>query len=286
MGGGGTYYDRDVTATAVRNSGGKSYSSVAEELTSRTVADPSLFPLNRKIRSLSKYPVGWVFDETGSMGDLPKILVDKAAMVMGEIGRLGYLDKPEFCVGAVGDVEPGNEVAPLQIGEFCPPKNLDEWFKRIYLEGNGGGQAKESYELMAAFWADKCEMPNAVCPMFIITGDEGFRETIPTYTLNTRFGGSNESMTATQVFGKLLEKFKGNVILIRRTYGGYQNEQIYKQWAGVLGEGRIITLESDLAIGDVVVGTVALVSGARTLEEYVEDMKNRPLTLGNTKLVR
>ncbi|MBI3632888.1 MAG: hypothetical protein HY226_01200 [Candidatus Vogelbacteria bacterium] len=287
MGGGGDYYDRDVTPTYNRQQTGKGYSNIAEELTSRTNADPSLFPLDRSIRTLSKYPVGWIFDETGSMGKLPKILVDKAAMVVGEVSRNRYLDAPEFCVAAVGDVEPGAEEAPVQVGEFCVPKSLDEWFKRIYLEGKGGGQARESYELMAFFWANKCDMPNATCPILIITGDEGFRETIPTKTLNVMFGGTNESVTAKQVFKTLLEKFKGNVVHIRRDcsdgYGPALNKKILKQWTETLGEGRIVALESDLAIGDLVVGTIALLSGSRTLVEYMEDVRNRPLTLGNTK---
>jgi len=126
-------------------------------------------------------------------------------------------------------------------------------------------------------------MPKAETPICIITGDEGFRETIPTNTLNERFGKGNESTTARQAFAKLLENFKGNVVLVRRRYSGSQDEAIHKQWAKVLDEGRIVKLENDIAIGDLVVGTIALLSGSRTLEEYADDVQNRPLDLGGVK---
>ena len=43
---------------------------------------------------------------------------------------------------------------------------------------------------------------------------------------------------------------------------------------------RVIRLPDDLAIGDITLGIYAIVSGARTLEQYLEDMRTRPLDLG------
>lgn len=63
MGGGGSYYDRDVTDKAYRNSSG--YSSVAERELRQNKMDPALLPKNRTLVCEAKNPLVYPFDETG-----------------------------------------------------------------------------------------------------------------------------------------------------------------------------------------------------------------------------
>ncbi|MBI2449958.1 MAG: hypothetical protein HYV47_00305 [Candidatus Nealsonbacteria bacterium] len=270
MGGGGTYYDRDVTDRNRRTD--KGFSDVAESKMSRSKVDAAVLPRGRKLTCTAKSPVVYAFDVTGSMGDLPKIIFDKMPMMAGQLIEKGYLEDVMMSLSAVGDIL--SDQAPLQVCDFALVKNLDEWLQRIWLEGQGGGQARESYEFIAYFYAKMCDIPNAETPIFLFTGDEGFRENLPAATLREYFGKGSENTDAKSIFEELKKKFKGNVFLIHRRYN-QGDQEIVAQWENVLGKERVIKLGSDLAIADVTLGVFAIVAGKRTLEEYLQDMKTR-----------
>ncbi len=281
MGGGGSYYDRDVSATSRRTSAG--YTDVAQEALSRKSVDPDLLPFNRVISCENEDPQVYDFDHTGSMGNAPKVIYDKWPGIVGQIVARKYLRDPRMSIAATGDIT--SDRAPLQMADFVALRNLDKWFKRIYLEGNGGGGATESYVFTAYYYAYICKLRNKLrVPIYLITGDEAFEENLEGEDLKEHFGGQRETTTAKQVFGDLKSKFKDNVFLIRRRYGGERNgwndTTITKQWEKALGKDHIVHLPSDdLAIGDITLGVYAVVSGARTVEQYLEDMRTRPLNL-------
>ena len=279
MGGGGNFYDRDVTSKSYRSSSGAT--DVSEQALSSIGVDPMFLPKNRKLTCEAKNPLVYAFDVTGSMGNLPKIIYDKWPGIVGQIIARKYLPDPQMSLAAVGDIV--SDRAPQQMADFSALRNLDRYFKRIYIEGNGGGQGVESYEMTAYYYAYLCDMPNAENPICLFTGDEGFREELYADDLREHFGGEHKDTTAKKVFEDLIKKFKGNVFLIHRYYStNGSDESIVSMWRRVLGQSRIIFLprEDDLAIGDITLGLYAVVSGARTVAQYLEDMKTRPLNLG------
>ncbi|MBI2030176.1 hypothetical protein HYT05_00995 [Candidatus Kaiserbacteria bacterium] len=280
MGGGGSYYDRDVTDKRYRSSSG--VSSVAERTLSQSRVDASFLPKGRKLLCEALNPLVYLFDVTGSMGNLPKIIYDKWPGIVGQIVARKYLPDPQMSLAAVGDIT--SDSAPLQMADFSALRNLDRYFKKIYFEGNGGGQSMESYEVAAYFYAYLCDLPKAKNPICLFTGDEGFREKLYADDLKEHFGGKHVDTTATKVFGDLSTKFKRNALLIHRFYRNGNDTSIVREWRRVLGEDRVILLpkgdEGDLAIGDITLGVYAIVSGARTLAQYIEDMRTRPLDLG------
>jgi len=280
MGGGGSFYNRDTTDKDRITSGG--YSDLAEEKLSRSNINKAVLPENRKIVSTCKSPLVYAFDVTGSMGDLPKIIWDKMPMIAGQIKMQKYLDDTMISLSAIGDVI--SDRAPIQICDFSKLKSLDEWLERLWLESRGGGQGKESYEFTAYFYARLYDMQNAKTPIFLFTGDEGFREQLPAKELEEHFGGKHETVSAENVFKELKNKFKNNVFLIHKTYGDEREDEfIIKQWQKVLGEENVILLKNKLAIADVTLGVIAIASGAKTLDEYIKDVKNRPLEMSGVK---
>src|SRR5215470_10226318 len=271
MGGGGSYYDRDVKDGYDRGKTG--FSDQAAEKMGRNAADPGLLPRDRRLRCDAASPVVYAFDVTGSMGNLPKIIYDKMPLIAGQIAECGYLEDAEISLAAIGDIL--SDRAPVQVAEFSIIRKLDDWLERIWLEGNGGGQARESYEYMAYFYARRCDLPAAKTPFFVLTGDEGFRETLYANDLARHFGGSHTNVEAAAVFAELKAKFAGNVFLVRRQYGGKENDAIQAQWEQALGAERVVPLGSDQAIADVTLGLFALVTGSRTLDGYLDDLKTR-----------
>src|SRR3989344_2256658 len=122
MGGGGSYYDRDVTVGGTRSSRG--YSDFAEETMDRSSVNAAVLPKNRRIKSTNKSPLVLAVDGTGSMGTLPKIFVDKTPMVAGQLAMNKYLDDPAMRVAVVGDVV--SDRGPIQIADFVEMRKLDD----------------------------------------------------------------------------------------------------------------------------------------------------------------
>lgn len=217
------------------------------------------------------------------MGNLPKITYDKWPGIVGQIVARKYLPDPQMSIAATGDIR--SDRSPLQMADFSALRSLDKWLKRVHFEGNGGGQGSESYAMTAYFYAYRCELPKAENPIYLVTGDEAFVEDLLVDDLKEHFGGECQNTTAKKVFADLLAKFKGNVFLIHRRYDGsgsegWTNTKIVNQWERAIGQERIIHLPEDLAIGDITLGVYAIVSGTRTLKQYLEDMRTRPLDLG------
>jgi len=280
MGGGGSeYYDRDVSVARKLSSG---VSTFAQEQMSRSVLSDDLLPFERKLVSAHRNPLVYVYDITGSMGTLPKLIFDKMPMIAGQIVEQKYLEDPDVSLAAVGDVT--SDRGPLQVCDFSVIKSLDPWLQKIWIEGNGGAQHFESYEFMAYFYARCCDMPNVELPILLFTGDEGFRKQLTGSELKKRFGGQHENVNASVIFAELKAKFMDNVFLLHRHYGSYGlDSEIVAQWEKVLGKNYVLKLPDDTAIADLTLGILALVSGKRTLSGYVKDMKNRPLEMGGKK---
>jgi len=278
MGGGGTYYDRDVRPSRTR--GARGYSSDAARATSRqSNLHTAMTAKGRPLVCPVKSPLVYAFDVTGSMGRLPRILWDKMPMIVGQIIARGYLEEFQMCFAAIGDRH--HDRVPVQIGSFDSPRAADDWMQKIYFESGGGGNDVESYELAAYYFANMVDMTAAETPFFLFTGDEGFFDDIPPAVIRKHLDPNYEgevALKSVDVFETLLEKFAGNVFRIHRHYR--RNDQVLSQWREALGEQRVIELphdnDGDLAIGDITLGLFAVASGARTIDQYIEDMQTRP----------
>src|SRR5262249_13577058 len=97
--------------------------------------------------------VAVLFDVTGSMGVVPRILQKNLCQLMGLLARKSYLAHPQILIGGIGDAT--CDKAPLQIGQFESGLEIDDDLAKLWLEGGGGGQQTESYELAMYFLARK-----------------------------------------------------------------------------------------------------------------------------------
>ena len=75
-------------------------------------------------------PVAVLFDVTGSMGTVPRILQQQLPQLFGLLLRKGYVTDPQILFGAIGDAT--CDAAPLQIGQFESDNRLDENLGNIY----------------------------------------------------------------------------------------------------------------------------------------------------------
>jgi hypothetical protein len=272
---GGDYYGgRDVVSTT-SNTG---FSAVAAEVIGLTKElhsslDPKKWS-EENLQSESRHPIVFALDVTGSMGDWSKIIYDKMPMFYGQILMQNYLSDPAISLCAIGDSH--CDKVPLQVSEFGQGKGIDQLLSKLFLEGKGGGNKHESYDLAANFYSTQVDLVNAEIPFFFVTGDEGYWEEEKAEEINRVLGHGikDAKINSKNLWKNLMKKF--NVFHIKKPFKNIsQDGVITKQWVDTLGEERILKITEAKACVDVMLGAIAITSGQRTLEEYISDMKNR-----------
>lgn len=84
-------------------------------------------------------------DVTGSMGRVVRGIHRNLPQLHELLLGHKYIPHPQILFAAVGDATCDH--VPLQIGQFESDNRMDENLENVILEGGGGGQKRESYEL-------------------------------------------------------------------------------------------------------------------------------------------
>src|SRR5215469_5013484 len=174
-------WSTDVFDAAARYRAARGVSAFAYSDAGATAVHPSLDPYGvtrRESRDSDEHPesvaIAVLFDVTGSMRTVPRALQARLPELLGLLLRKGYVAHPQILFGAIGDAT--CDRAPLQIGQFESDNRMDGDLERILLEGGGGGQKTESYELalyfMARHTATDCLEKRGKRGYLFIIGDE------------------------------------------------------------------------------------------------------------------
>ena len=235
---------------------------------------PSLNPIRWKdenLQSEALHPIIFALDITGSMGDWVKIVYNKMPMFYGQIMMQKYLSDPAISFCAVDDVKVCDPSKVLQITEFGQGIAIDQLLGKMCIDGNGGGNAHESYDMAAYFYANEVDLVNCEIPFFFLTGDEAYWETENPKEIQEVFGHGIKSNEINSRDNWKLLMTKYNVFMVKKEYDNYSNTQ----WHETLGEERVFHISTPKACVDVMLGAIALTSGAKDLNGYIEDMKIR-----------
>jgi len=221
------------------------------------------------VQTDSSAPLIIVVDETGSMGDWPATIFSKLPYLENE-GKEYLGDDFQICFMAIGDAYCENEKYPLQ-----------DRLKELVIEGGGGGQTTETYELAALFANEKVEIPKAVKPIIIFIGDEKPYDTIsPDHAKRLLGMNLEKTLTTKAVFEKLKQKYA--VYIIRKMYepstGNAMSEsdrEITRHWAGLVGDDHISNLPEAGRVVDVIFGILAKETGRIAYFEHeLEDRQD------------
>lgn len=235
--------------------------------------DPRKFKL-REARDSDAHPESMpviiAFDETGSMGEIPVLLQQKLSTLMACLVKQG-IDHPQICFSAIGDAR-NHEAAPCQTGQFESGNEMEDDLSRIYLERNGGGQRRESYELFA-YWAarhtvtDSWEKRGKKGYIFFIADEMPF-DTVSREDVKTYIGDSLErDIPTTQIFAELSEKW--NVFMLFPRSAGYASTPEHMEcWKNLLGE-RALWLEDNNAVSETIALVVALTEGVTDFDNGI-----------------
>ena len=283
---GGCSYDRDVYSSGDNfSSSGFHHSPLADQAFTKSDIsdlDKRLLPINRTLECSTQNALVIELDVTGSMGDNAKMLYDKFPMLWGQLEQQNYLE--DFSISIVANGDCTCDGAPIQVCDFAAGKKLDTWIKRLFLEGGGGGQGTETYEMPAYFYAHKVRFTHPKAdqqkPFYISIGDEAPNASIPRDALETHFGNKGKAegdLSSADVFKQVREKYHYKHIHI--PYGGdaTTDTEVKRQWKKYIGSD-LISVAEPKAVVDVLIGVVALTTGKRTLPEYLQDMRDRGQT--------
>jgi len=220
-------------------------------------------------------PIAVIFDVTGSMGGVPRVLQKKLEKLMDVIIDKAGIKDSQICVGAVGDTH--SDRVPFQIGQFESDNRFDEQLRSIYLEGAGGGQDMESYGLAYKWAAD-----HTATDAFEKRGKKGYLFTMG----DERFWPELTADEMTRIFGLEAAKEEGVESIFCRAKEKWEifhfhcndgsatyrnNPTIFDAWKGLLGE-RFIPMDDSNLICETIAGVVHMIEGAHDADKVIADI--------------
>ncbi|WP_433246774.1 hypothetical protein ACQPYK_45830 [Streptosporangium sp. CA-135522] len=231
----------------------------------------------RESRDCAEHPatvaVAVLFDVTGSMGGVPRMLQSKLPDLLGLLLRKGYATDPQILFGAIGDAT--CDRAPLQIGQFESDNRMDDDLGRILLEGGGGGQKTESYELAMYFMArhtslDCLEKRGRRGYLFII-GDELPYPTVKRREVGKVIGDKlGRDIPTEMIVAELTRKY--DVYYILPAGAGHAGDgQVLAAWRGLLGQ-NVLELDDLDAVCETIALAVGLGEDAIDLDQGLNDL--------------
>ena len=276
--------DAYTEAARARKAAGKSdfAHSDAARSSGRWEVHPTLDPKGvkfRESRDSEAHPrsnaISVLFDETGSMGGIPRIFQQKLGELMHILLIKGYIQDPQILFGAFGDAT--CDRVPLQIGQFESGVEMDQNLRNIVLEGNGGGQDHESYELALYFLArhtsiDCWEKRGRKGYAFLI-GDEMAYPFVNKQQIEKYIGdGVQENIPLRQIIADVQRRYHFFFIFPRNASHGH-DEHIQNFWRDLLGQ-NVIFLDDEEAVSETIALTIGLTEEAINLAEGERDLSD------------
>lgn len=240
MGGGIYSFDR-ASARSV------SYSTQSREQIFRNRGLDPLMNIKGKVREScdseehpTSYPIIIGLDVTGSMGQVPENLIKEAfPEIMKAVMDKG-VEHAQICFVGIGDHY--SDDAPIQVGQFETSDELTEkWLKAIYIEGGGGGNNGESYQLAWYFAAYHTKIDSfekrGIKGTLITIGDEPCHSSVQGSVLKQLFGeGEGEILTS-----QLLKDVQKKWDIYHINVNDYANERYGsdRKWRELVGDHMI-----------------------------------------------
>ena len=274
-------WSTDVYDAAARYRAATGVSAFAYSDGGATAVHPNLDPYGvtkRESRDSDEHPeslaIAVLFDVTGSMRRVPRALQVKLPELLGLLLRKGYVTHPQILFGAIGDATCDH--APLQIGQFESDNRMDDDLGRILLEGGGGGQKTESYELAMYFMARHtsidCHERRGRRGYLFLIGDEMPYPRVKAQEVRRIIGDDIvEDLRLETIVAELNRKYDVYYILPEgSSYVG--DDEVLGRWRRLLGQ-NVIQLDDLDAVCETIALTIALGEDAIDLDNGLDHLR-------------
>jgi hypothetical protein len=284
-------------AARLRAAGASAFAHDADIRAQRVAAqvhklmDPSrLKDDRRESRDSDKHPqsraVAVLFDVTGSMRRVPQILQKNLCTLFGLLVHRGYLADPAILAGGIGDAT--CDVAPLQVGQFESGNEIEDDLSRLFLEGGGGGQQTESYELALYFLARKtaidCLEKRGQKGYAFLIGDEKPYRRVKRREVELVFGDTLPAdIPLREILDEARQKYEIYFVLPNLT-SYYNDPAILECWRSLLGQ-NVLRLDDPQGISELIAATIGLAEAAVGWGDLAGDLQAAGTSAGTAKAV-
>lgn len=214
-------------------------------------------------------------DVTGSMdrvvrgihADLPRLF----ELLLGH----RYIPHPQIMFAAVGDAT--CDRVPLQVGQFESDNRMDQNLENMILEGGGGGQKTESYELMlylaARHTAIDCYEKRQRKGYLFLIGDEMAYPFVRAQIVNRVFGGGAQAdIPVEQIVAEVKERYHLYFIIPGGASHG-ADRQVLNFWQKLVGENNVLRLDNPNETSECIGLTIGVNEGAVNVEQGIEHLR-------------
>lgn len=215
-------------------------------------------------------PVAVCLDQSGSMMNVPKGVLQKMPALMGTLVKNG-LDDAQVLFSAIGDFF--TDQFPFQVGQFESDNKMDDNLSTVILEGNGGGNNCESYGLFLYFLArctetDQYSKRGEKGYAFLIE-DEPFPSHVTKAEIKGVFGQNIQAdIPFAEIAAEAQEKWHIFIIRPAETSHG-RDAKVTDKWKSLFPE-RVICIDSVASICETIALAVAAGEGIN-LDQIEED---------------
>ena len=220
-----------------------------EEAFSKKSIDPDMV-IKGKIRESrdseehpNSFPIIIALDTTGSMGHIPMDLIQGSLPEIMKSILEDDIPDPQVCFIGVGDCY--CDTAPIQCGQFESSDDLmEKWFQKVYLEGGGGGNPGESYNL-AWYFASRHTVTDSwekrhKKGVLITIGDEPCLAEIPKSDIANLFGDEPQSECLSS---NLIKEASEQWEIFHIHMGDAPSySSVISKWKKLIGEDRVFVL--------------------------------------------
>ena len=264
-----------VTLNAARSSGmsdSMARKQVFKQTTIKSIFDPKGVML-RESRDSEVNPnsnaIILGLDVTGSMGIVAeKIATEGLGKLVDGILTRKPVDDPHVMVMAIGDAF--CDLAPLQVSQFEADIRIAEQLKELWLEGGGGGNAFESYDIPWYFAGkrtaiDCFEKRGKKGYLFTIGDEPPPPQGLTSQQINSIFNGGEEKSYSSEEMLELAQE-KYNVFHIICEQGSHcsynqSRDNTIAKWRNLLGKKAILLSDYDY-ISEVIISVMEVNEGA------------------------
>ena len=227
-------------------------------------------------------PIIVAVDQTGSMGFLAELLIKKGlGTLVEEIYDREPVTDPHVMLMALGDA--WCDSSPLQVTQFEADTSLVPQLTKFFIEGGGGGNYYESYNLPWYFAATRTK-----CDAYLKRNKKGYLFTVgdepPPPALLAKhvkqfLGGSSQTDLSSREVLTMASKMWDvyHIMIEEGSYFRHRAEETKAAWRELLGQ-KAICLSDHNDLAELIVSTIEMAEGAE-LDSVVRSWS------GNTALV-
>lgn len=205
------------------------------------------------------------FDETGSMGAIPDAFVREGlGTLVEELLRREPVRDPHVMIMGFGDA--WCDRAPLQVTQFEPDIRIAEQLRDLYLEGGGGGNDFESYDLPWYFAATRtridCFEKRSKKGYLFTVGDEPPSPRLLASHVEAVFGDRIErDLDARDVLAMASRTYEVfHVVIEEGSYFRARPDRVLDEWRDLLAE-RVLLLSDHRRLAETIVSAIEVLEG-------------------------